>query len=192
MIYTLIFTVNDECEPTPRRAHKTAVIGGNLYMWAGNSPRLQQIVTHDSPEKRAVVSSVDVFHLESGDWVQQLTSGTPLGVGGYACAAVGDELHYFGGHNYSGHCFHNGVHKLSTSSLQWVMLSPTTSEDGAPMKKAYCDMVAFKDEQEDILFVVGGIGTTPSSCQPGAQYQRVSNVIFRCNEQHMFTLSTSE
>ena len=176
-------------ESASRSAHKTVVIGGNLYMWAGFVDGLPQV--HDSPEKRAVVSSVDVFHLESGDWVQQLTSGTPpLGVGGYACAAVGDELHYFGGHD--GYYFHNGVHKLSTSSLQWVMLSPTTSEDGAPMKKYDSGMVAFKDGEEDILFVVGGYGTSPSSHQPGAQYAKVTDVRVKCNEQHMFTLSTSE
>ena len=181
-------------KPTPRSGHKTVVIGGKLYMWAGLVKGLPLV--HDSPEKKAFVSSVDVFHLESGDWIQQLTSGTPpLGVGGYACAAVGDELHYFGG--YCGHsgCYHNGVHKLSTSSLQWVTLSPTTSEDRAPIKKAYCDMVAFKDGEEDILFVVGGYGTNPSSRQPGAQYEKIIDIDcdddVYCNEQHMFTLSTS-
>ena len=54
-------------------------------MWAGFVDGLPKV--HDSSEKRAFVSSVDVFHLKSGDWVQQLTSGTsPLGVGaaGYA------------------------------------------------------------------------------------------------------------
>ena len=178
-------------EPAPRSVHKTVVIGGNLYMWAGLMKGLPAV--HDSPEKRAVVSSVDVFHLDSGDWVQQLTSGTPpLGVGAYACAAVGDELHYFGGDCGHSGCRHNGVHKLSTSSLQWVMLSPTTSEDGAPMKKYDSGMVAFKDGEEDILFVVGGYGTSPSSHQPGAQYAKVTDVRVKCNEQHMFTLSTSE
>ena len=48
------------------------------------------------------------------------------------------------------------------------------------------------DGEEDILFVVGGLGTTPSSRQPGAQYEKTSDVRVRCNEQHMFTLSTSE
>ena len=178
-------------EPTPRSGHKTVVIGGNLYMWAGWVRGLPQV--HDSPEKRAVVSSVDVFHLESGDWVQQLTSGTPpLGVAGYACAAVGDELHYFGGYCGHGDCYRNGVHKLSTSSLQWMMLSGTTSEDLGPRKKGYCGMMAFKDGEEDILFVAGGIGITPSSHQPGAQYEKLTDVRVRCNEQHMFTLSTSE
>ena len=53
-------------------------------------------------------------------------------------------------------------------------------------------MVAFKDGDKDILFVVGGIGTTLSSRQPGAQYEKVTDVHVKCNEQHMFTLSTSE
>ena len=160
-------------------------------MWAGPVSRLPAV--HDSQEKREFVSSVDLFYLESGGWVQQLTSGTPpLGVCGYTCAAVGDELHYFGGYCGHGDCFHNGVHKLSTSSLQWVMLSSSTSENVAPMKKAYCGMVAFKDGKEDILFVVGGLGTTPSSRQPGAQYEKFNDVLFVCNEQHMFTLNTSE
>ena len=191
MLHCINFFTVGGYEPTPRSGHKTVVIGGNLYMWAGLVKGLPGV--HDSPEKRAIVLSVDVFRLESGDWVQQLTSGTPpLGVAGYACAAVGDELHYFGGYCGHGVCYHNGVHKLSTSSLQWMMLSTTTSEDGAPMKKARCGMVAFKDGKEDILFVVGGRGTTPSSRQPGAQYEKVNDVLVRCNEQHMFTLSTSE
>ena len=188
---TLLSTESDRYEPAPRNDHQTVVIGDKLYMWAGLVDGLPKV--HNTPWKRAFVSPVDVFHLESGDWVQQLTSGTPpLGVYGYVCAAVGDELHYFGGYCGHNYCRHNGVHKLSTSSLQWVMLSPTTSEDGAPMRKACCGMVAFKDGEEDILFVVGGYGTTPSSRQPGAQYEKTIGGYVRTNEQHMFTLSTSE
>ena len=150
------------------------------------------LLAHDCLEKRES-TSVEMFHLETGHWIKKPTSGTPpLGIGGYACAAV-DELHYFGG--YCGHtgCYHNSVHKLSTTSLEWAMLSPTTSEDGAPMKKAFCDMVAFKDGEENMLFVVGGFGGTPSFRQPGADYKcHYADVTVRCNEQHMFTLNTGE
>ena len=148
---------------------------------------------HDSPEKRGFLSSVDVFQSVCGDWIRRETSGTPpLGVSGYCCAAVGDLLYYFGG--YCGHdkCYHNSVHKLSTSSLQWMMLSPSTSESGAPMRKSDSGMVAFRDGEEDILCVVAGIaGFTPSHHQPGAQYKTYYDST-RCNEQHMFSLSTSE
>ena len=156
-------------------------------MWAGyqtdKAPRV-----HDSAEKRAFLSRLDVFHLQRGCWEQQTTSGTPpLGVEDYSCVAVDSDLHYFGGYCGHGDCYHNSVHKLSTSSLQWRMLAPTTTEGRGPMKKNYCGMVAFKDREEDFLFLVGGRGPTPSSRQPGAQYE--DN---RTNEQHMFSLSTSE
>ena len=148
---------------------------------------------HDSPAKRIFLSSVDVFQSgDCGDWIQRETSGTPpLGVMGYCCAAVGDSLYYFGG--YCGHdqCYHNSVHKLSTSSLQWMMLSPSTSESGAPMRKSGSGMVAFRDGQEDILCVVAGCGLTPSHHQPRAQYKAGLGATW-CNEQHMFCLSTSE
>ena len=147
---------------------------------------------HDIPEKIEILSSVDVFQLDCGDWIRRETSGTPpLGVMGYCCAAVGGSFYYFGG--YCGHvgCYHNSVHKLSTSSLKWMMLSPSTSESGAPMKKIVSGMVAFRDGEEDILCVVAGWGPTPSHRQPGAQYDTDLGYT-RCNEQHMFSLSTSE
>ena len=148
---------------------------------------------HDSQEKRRFISCVEVFHCENGDWTRQPTSGAPpLGVDGYGCTAVGDTLHSFGGYCYHSDCYHNSIHSLSTSSLHWVELSPTTSEGGAPMRKAYCGTVAFKDE-EDIVYVVAGWGPTQSYRQPGAQYEAVTDrdrVL--SNEQHMFSLSTSE
>ena len=61
------------------------------------------------------------------------------------------------------------------------------------MRKCYCGTVAFKDGEEDILYVVAGFGPTPSYRQPGAQYEAtVISDRVRCNEQHMFSLSTSE
>ena len=112
--------------------------------------------------------------LERGDWTRQPTSGAPpLGVRGYACTAVGDALHFFGGRCNHDDCYHNSIHSLSTSSLHWVELSPTTSEGGAPMRKGYCGTVAFKDGEEDILYIVAGYGPTPSYHQPGAQYKAI-------------------
>ena len=160
-------------------------------MWGGSIDGIPKV--HDSPKKREFLSSVDVFQSDCGDWIRRETSGTPpLGVNGYCCAAVGDSLYYFGG--YCGHdqCFHNSVHKLSTSSLKWMMLSTSTSEIGAPMRKGASGMVAFRDGEEDILCVVAGYSTlTPSHHQPGAQYI-TDDGFTRCNEQHMFSLSTSE
>ena len=146
---------------------------------------------HDSLKKTKLLSSVDVFQVHRGDWIRQATNGSPpLGVSGYCCTAVGDSLYYYGG--YCGHygCYHNNVHKLSTPSLQWTMLSPSKSERGAPMRKMDCGMVAFRDDEEDILCVVAGYGIQ-SYNQPGAQYEAVGERCL-CNEHHMFGLSTSE
>ena len=177
-------------EPAGRSSHSTAVVGESLFLWAGKQERLPRV--HHNSEKRAFLSRVDVFHPQNGSWEQQTTSGTPpLEVCDYACVAVDSDLHYFGGYCGHGDCRHNSVHKLNTSSLQWRVLVPTTTKGKGPMRKSHCGMVAFKDGKKEFLFVVGGWGTTPSSHQPGAQYQQEDGSTLT-NEQHMFSLSTSE
>ena len=182
-------------EPAPRVGHTPLLVGTNLYLWGGQCgmdgtiPRV-----HDTNDKRQFFSCVDVFQSDCGDWIQQVTSGTPpLGVSRYCCAAVGDSLYYFGGSCGHHNCYHNSVHKLSTLSFQWMMLSPSTSESHeAPMRKIDSGMVAFRDGEEDILCVVAGRGHTPSFHQPGAQYETIEAGQVRCNEHHMFSLSISE
>ena len=187
-----VYFAANRYEPAARYGHTPLLVDGNLYMWGGWMDGIPQV--HDSPEKREFLSSVDVFQSDCGDWIRRETSGTPpLGLDGYRCAAVGDSLYYFGG--YCGHddCYHNSVHKLSTSSLQWMMLSPTTSESGAPMRKINSGMVAFRDGEEDILCVLAGYSTlSPSHRQSGAQYKTNDHGSNWCNEQHMFSLTTSE
>ena len=180
-------------EPAGRTEHSTAVVNNQLYLWGGYQKGMPEV--HDSAEKRQFSSSVEVFDVNTGCWEQRTTSGTPpLGVRGYACVAVRNDLYYFGG--YCGHrdCHHNSVHTLSTSTLQWRMLAPSRTEGGAPiiMKKAFCGMAHFTDGEEDLLYVVGGQGhAVPSSRQHGAQYQSVYGGV-RTNEQYIFSLSTSE
>ena len=179
-------------EPAPRAGHQSIRVGNNVYVWAGDVDDMPR--AHDSQEKRRLMSCVEMFHSERGDWMRQPTSGAPpLGVCGYGCTAVGDALHFFGGYCNHDDCYHNSIHSLSTSSLHWVKLSPTISEGGAPRGKAYCGTVSFKDGEEDILYIVAGFGSTPSYHQPGAQYETsVTSGRVRCNEQHMFSLSASE
>ena len=187
----LFLTVDGWREPAGRNDHSTAVVDNQLYLWGGYQDEMPEV--HDSAEKRQFYSSVEVFDVNTGCWEQRSTRGTPpLGVRGYSCVAVRNELHYFGG--WCGHndCCHNSVHTLSTSTLQWRMLAPSTTEGGAPMQKHWCGMVRFTDREEDLLYVVGGWGhAAPSSSQHGAQYQPVYGGV-RTNEQHIFSLSTSE
>ena len=164
-----------------------------VYLWAGNQDGCCPYV-HDTTEKQAFLSRVETFNLQQGRWEQHVTRGfPPLAVDGYACVAVGSDLHYFAG--WCGHddCYHNSVYKLGTSSFQWTTLAPTTTEPGpGPMRKFHCGMVAFRDEEEDMLFAVGGMGNgLPAlSQQSGAQYDRVNAVDTETNEQHVFSLRT--
>ena len=187
----LLLTADGWREPAGRHYHSTAVAGDHLCLCAGHQDGMPEV--HDSAEKRQFFSSVEVFDVNTGCWEQRTTNGTPpLGVWGYSCVAVRNELHYFGGHCGHGGCYHNSVHTLSTSTLQWRMLALSTTEDGAPMQKSCCGMVHFTDGEEDLLYVVGGKGrAVPSSPQHGAQYQKYGDGVFT-NEQHIFSLSTSE
>ena len=179
-------------EPVGRHDHSTAIVNNQLYLWGGDQGGMPRV--HDSAEKRQFFSSVEVFDVNTGCWEQRTTRGTPpLGVVGYSCVAVRNELHYFGGWcGHSGDCYHNSVQTLSTSTLHWRMLASSTTEGGAPMQKYHCGMVHFIDEEEDLLYVVGGIGyPVPSSPQHGAQYQQYGGGV-STNEQHIFSLSTSK
>ena len=156
-------------------------------MWGGWQPGLPAV--HDSEEKRAMCSVMEVCHLASGRWEQKPTTGTPpLGVIGYAAAAIGNEIFYYGG--YCGHsgCMHNSLFSFNVDTFNWKELSPTTPHHG-PWMKWYCDMVAVQLDGEDYLVVIGGTGppnnNTPK--QPGAQY---SDRI--CNEIHYYKLSSGQ
>ena len=100
------------------------------------------------------------------------TTGTPpLVVEGYAAAAIGNEIFYYGG--YCGHpgCFHNSIFSFNVDTFNWKELSPSTPHHG-PMMKCYCGMVVIQLDYEEYLVVIGGNGPSDSITpkQPGAQY----------------------
>ena len=104
-------------------------------MWVGRQPGLPEV--HDSEEKRSISSVMEVCHLPSGRWEQKPTTGTPpLGVRGYAAAAIGNEIFYYGG--YCGHYAivrHNSLISFNVDTFNWKELSPTTPHHG-PMDEA--------------------------------------------------------
>ena len=61
------------------------------------------------------------------------------------------------------------------------------------MQKAYSGMVHFSEEEEHLLFVVGGYGHAGLSLpQLGAQYYQLPQGYVRTNEENIFSLSTSK
>ena len=171
-----------------RREHSTIKVEDYLYMWGGEQPGLPEV--HDSDKKRAMCSVMEVCHLPSGRWEQKPTTGTPpLGVIGYAAAAIGNEIFYYGG--YCGHypCYHNSLFSFNVDTFNWKELSPTTPHHG-PWMKSYCDMVAVQLDGEEYLVVIGGKGPSYNNTpkQPGAQYSSWD----KCNEIHYYKLSSGQ
>ena len=160
-------------------------------MWGGNQPGLPSV--HDSEEKKAATSVMEVCDLASGRWEQKPTTGTPpLGVYGYAAAVIGRVIFFFGGHCGHGGCYHNSLFSFNVDTFNWKELSPTSPHHG-PMMKRYCGMVAVQFEEEAHLVVIGGshgIGQQPGT-QRGAQYESVGITQY-CNEIHYYKLSSGQ
>ena len=173
-----------------RSEHSTikVKVGDYLYMWGGRQPGLPE--AHNSEEKKAMSSIMEVCHLASGRWEQKPTTDTPpLGVSSYAAAAIGNEIFYYGG--WCGHlgCSHNSLFSFNVNTFNWKELSPTTPHHG-PWMKCHCDMVAVQLDGEDYLVVIGGHGSSDNNTpkQPGAQYDSSG----RCNEIHYYKLSSGQ
>ena len=161
-------------------------------MWGGDQPGLPEV--HNNEEKKSMSSVMEVCHLASGRWEQKPTTGTPpLGVIGYASAAIGNEIFYYGG--WCGHddCYHNSLYSFNVDTFNWKELSPTTSHYGPrPRMKRYSSMVAVQLDGEDYLVIIGGSGASDNytSKQPGAQYSTVFGRY--CNEIHYYKLSSGQ
>ena len=160
-------------------------------MWVGLQLSLPEV--HNSDEKRAMCSVMEVCHLATGRWEQKPTTGTPpLGIWNYASAAIGNKIFYYGGFCGHGNCSHNNLHSFNVDTFHWEELSPTTPHHG-PMMKYCCGMIAAQLDGENYLVVIGGRG--PSSNTPtqvGAQYSDTVNYLKRCNEIHYYKLSSGQ
>ena len=178
-------------EPANRWGHTTAVAGDELYLWAGCRLNDRAGANKQPPYPSP---NIEVFNVNTGRWEQRTTRGTPPpGACGYSCVAVGNELCYFGGGQGNSGLYHNSVHALSTSAIQWRVLIPSSSLYGVPMRKSYSGMVHFIDERgKHFLYVLGGFGPSPPGFpQYGSQYPKHSYGIYT-NEQHIFSLSASK
>ena len=158
-------------------------------MWVGRQPGLPDV--HDSEEKKASTSVMEVCDLASGRWEQKPTTGTPpLGVYDYAAAVIGREIFFFGGYCGHGGCYHNSLFSFNVDTFNWKELSPTSPHHG-PMMKSYCGMVAVQLEEEAYLVVIGGSNyNSQPGTQRGAQYE--SGILQYCNEIHYYKLSSGQ
>ncbi|XP_019860176.1 PREDICTED: F-box/kelch-repeat protein At1g51550-like [Amphimedon queenslandica] len=178
--------------PNGRAGHSTVVIKDSLFLWGGYQEQIPSI--HDSTEKRRITSIIDIFNLHSGQWSQKPTKGSPpLGVSGYACTPIDEQIYFFGGDCGHDNCYHNNVSLLDTLTLHWSEVFPTAvkEDEGIPTRKAACGIIHIIYNGEDALFVFGGYGICPSNPKPHTDYAVDStNGLFRNNEQHIFIIKS--
>ena len=171
-----------------RAEHKAPVIGESLYLWAGSQVDLPLV--HDFPQKRKLVSTVEVFSFSTGRWSSQLTRGTPpQGVMGYSCTTSHSNIYYYGGWCGHGDCYYNSLNVLNTLNMNWTLVQPNND---SMMKKAYGGMISLDFDKTEYLFIVGGQGSAPTVHHPQFQYDRLKSGRFFTNEQLLCNLSTGK
>lgn len=122
-------------------------------------------MVHSNEQKIEFLSIVDTLDLKTGEWKPHCTTGNPpLGVYASCCTPVGKIIYFFGGHCGHENCYHNSLHMLDTSQFQWNDANFNNSHN-LPMKKGWCGMVSFKEDNLSSLCVVGGLGILPEKYQ---------------------------
>ena len=128
-------------EPSPRRDHYSAAIGGQLYVFGGRTRDFHN-------EKNKLATSVEIFDQCKEKWQKLSATGNhPSGLYCGACTTIGNQLYVYGGYDGSSH--QNSLHQLDIDSLQWSQLPSGLT------KKTGCRMVSYKDQ----LVLFGGHGS---------------------------------
>ena len=85
------------------------------------------------------------------------------------------------------------MHRLDTQTMSWHEVK-VDNPNRAPMKKNSCGMVAFKDGEEDLLFVCNGAGLLCTAAQAEALYipWKENPDYGWSNEIHLFSLNDGE
>ena len=167
-------------EPLPRSWHISECIGSKVLVQGG--------LTKDISEKsrQHLSTVVEIFDPYSELWEQKQVKGDSPRPGIYhaASASLHDDLFSFGG--FCDCNFFDTLHRLDTKTWHWYQLSPENA-DGAPMPKAGCGMISFRNS----LAVFGGVGMTRGPTEP---YPFIIDTRFTdgrgwTNEFHIYNLS---
>ena len=171
--------------PRERNHHRTSIVGDSLYVWGGAQP--------PRPRGRIGGSDIQEFPLSFGAWLDKPTTGNPpQGDIGYCCAAIDSDLFFFGGYCGATQQYHNSITKLATSGddpLQWKELPQQTNPARPVMQRAYGGMIPFEHNGEQLLLMVGGVGSEPTKRVHGAEYVERPDNKWCTNEQSIYNLS---
>ena len=170
-------------EPTPRFSHCAAAVGRKCYLWGGMGRDISE------SGKRKFASTIEIFDPYLETWQKHPTTGDPPpGLYDAACTSLLNSLYWFGG--WDGWSFYNSLHRLDTTTLEWTELQHQNEAEG-PMRKIWCGMVSFSQDQ---LAIFGGLGClTTSPIQSGANFVKdpSDHEMGWSNELHVFDITRS-
>uniref|UniRef100_A0A1X7UEM5 CARD domain-containing protein n=1 Tax=Amphimedon queenslandica TaxID=400682 RepID=A0A1X7UEM5_AMPQE len=169
--------------------HSAPVVGESVFLWGGERPDLPLV--HDSPQKKKLLFTINRLEFRTGRWSSHVTRGTspPLGPIGYFCTTRNNEIFFFGGDCGHDLCFHNDVNSFNSLTYEWSNIIPTSD---AVMKRAGGGMVCMEFMGTEYLFMIGGVGSTPTTYQSQYHYIQLLNGHIRTNEQNLLNLSTRQ
>ena len=134
-------------EPLPRYNHISGCVGSKLVVQGGRTKDFSE------KSKQQLISVVEILDPYYELWEQRQVQGVAPSPGTYgaASASLNDDLFSFGG--WDDRQYFNTLHRLDSKTWRWSQVSPQNA-DGAPMPKAGCGMIAFRNS----LVVFGGHG----------------------------------
>ena len=168
-------------EPLPRLSHISGRVGSKLVVQGGRTKDFSE------KSKQQLSSVVEIFDPYSELWEQRQVQGVAPSPGTYgaASASLHDDLFSFGG--WDSRQFFNTLPRVDSKTWRWSQVSPQNA-DGAPMPKADCGMIAFRNS----LVVFGGHGVPQGPTEPGSSFiknTRATDGGGWTNELHIFSLS---
>ena len=90
-------------------------------------------LVHCSPDKARLTSSVGVYSILNGSFVNRPTTGyPPNGMIFYSCCNIGNDIYYFGGSCKVDDCYHNDLFVLNTTSDKWRQIA--SNHNDGPIK----------------------------------------------------------
>ncbi len=170
-------------EPEPRSGAGGATIGDKFFIYRG----ILESFVGDPPYR---ASHVDVFAMRLAKWSTVQTTGQhPPSLWGFACAAIGHRIYYFGG--YDGTSFSNALHEFDSIASHWRALD-SANPDAAPMAKTNSAIIAVDDET---LCTLGGFGMPTGRPPAGSRF--VPSSVSRdgrgyTSEIHLYSLRSSK
>ena len=172
-----------------RANHRMITIDGRVFNWGGE--RADMPMVHDISLKRNLTWKIETFDMASLSWSSIPTTGDPpAAVMFYSCCSVDCKMFLFGGNCIPNDCYHNDLFTFDTLCNEWRQVDSSITN---PMKKHGHEMTSFSINNEDYLFVFGGIGPTPTSAPSHGQYvpsTRLPNRSYT-NEVHMLCVTPS-